>query len=38
VISRSVATQLIERLALIVLAAGLILVALPTILRATATG
>jgi hypothetical protein len=37
VINRSVATQLIERLALIVLAAGLILVALPTILRAMAT-
>jgi hypothetical protein len=36
VISRSVATQLIERLALVVLAAGLILVALPTVLRAMA--
>jgi hypothetical protein len=38
VINRSVATQLVERLALVVVAAGLILVALPILLRATATG
>jgi hypothetical protein len=36
VISRSVAAQLMERLALIALATGLILVALPVLLRAVA--
>jgi hypothetical protein len=37
VVSRSVATQLVERLALIALACGTILVLLPAVLRAVAT-
>jgi hypothetical protein len=37
VISRSVATQLVERLALIALACGSIFVLLPAVLRAVAT-
>jgi hypothetical protein len=36
VITRTVATQLLERLALVALALGLILVALPIVLRAVA--
>jgi hypothetical protein len=38
VISRSVATQLVERFALIALACGSILVLFPAVLRAVATG
>ncbi len=37
VVRRSVATQLVERLALIALACGSILVILPAVLRAVAT-
>jgi len=37
VLSRSIATQLVERLALIALACGSILVILPAVLRAVAT-